>query len=264
MTTPSAQSNLALAPAVGFLVRRMDWSIAEAVEALVAAGFHAVQLDFTLPGIRPRELSRRGRQDLSATIRRRDAVVCGADFFIPRRHYLDTAHTDRAMLATLQAIELAADLGRIPLSVALPIREMAADLKEAIVSAAEVRDVRLAVHAEDQLEDLETWLRELDQPMIGAGLDPVPLLMRQVQPAQVVHRLAPWLFRPRLADVTSGPAPKRCRPGQGELDLLTYRIALELAQGRTGPVVLDLAELEDPLAAARVIRETWESLAAGR
>ena len=51
----------------------------------------------------------------------------------------------------------------------------------------------------------------------------------------------------------------RCVPGRGELDLTMYRVSLDLAANRAGPVVLDLRGLNNPLRAAAQARELWES-----
>ena len=82
-----------------------------ALRRMAEVGIPAVQLDATLSGIRPRELSPRTRKDLAALIQRQGLRLAGLDLFIPRSHYLESDRQDRAITAALAAIELAADLG---------------------------------------------------------------------------------------------------------------------------------------------------------
>ncbi len=258
LVLPSA--DLTLAPTVGPLVRSVSpesggGSLRRALNEIAGRGFAAVQLDATLAGIRPRDLSRTGRKDLGALLMRSGLRLAGLDLFIPRQEFTDPARLDRAMAAALGAIELAADLGRVPLSLALPVRDLAADARATLVEAADGRSIRLAVHAEDQLEDLTQWLASADHAVLGAGLDPAALLSRQIVPDKVVHHLAPHLTVARLCDCSADGL--RCPVGKGELPLLNYRIALQLAQNRAGPVVLDLRGLETPLPAAITALRAW-------
>ncbi|MAE66864.1 MAG: hypothetical protein CMJ18_21615 [Phycisphaeraceae bacterium] len=252
-------SDMSLAPTVGAVVRHHRCNVAAAVEHLSTLGFDAVQLDATLPGIRPRELDQRARKDLLALLTRRSMRLAGLDLFLPHRHYLDSAHVDRAMAATLASIELAVDLGRVPLSVALPVGELADDAKAAIVEAADGRGARLAVHAEDDVDALLEWIGQVDLPAIGCGLDPAAALGRGDDALRGAQALGARLHSARLCDVVSGGL--RCPVGQGELDTIQYRIAVDLAAARLGPVVLDLRALDDPLGGAAVGKTEWEAAA---
>ena len=63
----------------------------------------------------------------------------------------------------------------------------------------------------------------------------------------------------RLSDVTGGAL--RCAVGEGELELAAYRVAVDLAPSRAGPVVLDLRGVEDPIKAARAAAAAWDNAA---
>jgi len=257
-------SDLSLAPTIRQIVEAIG-TVTDALSRLATAGFEAVQLDAALSGIRPRELDRRARKDLLALMTRRGMRLGGIDLLIPRRHYVETEHQDRAMQSTLAAIELAADLGRVALSIALPVADMDADLKSCLVEAADGHGVRLAVHAEDQLEALEAWLTEVDLPAVGAGVDPAAMMAVSLDPSSVIYRTARRLVAGRLSDQSDVPGAQgtRCVAGSGDLDLSTYRVALDLAANRAGPIVLDLRSVANPLAAATAAKTAWENAAVG-
>lgn len=260
-------SDLTLAPTLGPLVRhggdvsQGSLTVKQAVSRLATLGFLSVQLDATLAGIRPRDLSPRARQDLSALLMRSGVRPAGVDLFVPRKHWLGAATVDRAVAAALGAIEFAADLGRVPVSISLPVRELGGDVRDALVTAAEVRGVTLAIHAEDQLDELAKILESTGVATLGMGLDPAALLGRNLQPQKIVHQHAGHLRVGRLADISQsgGADGLRCFVGQGELDVLDYRIALDLAKGRIGPVVLDVRGLENPWHGASTGLECWQN-----
>ena len=60
----------------------------------------------------------------------------------------------------------------------------------------------------------------------------------------------------RLSD--TGTDAVRCAVGRGDLDVDAYRVTLDLASGRTGPIVLDLRGLTDAMGDARQSKTAWE------
>ena len=267
-------SDLSLAPTLTPIVRQAGGTARAAMDRLAPAGFEAVQLDATLRGLRPRELDRGGRRELANAIRRRNLRLAGLDLFIPRKHYLDPQHVDRAMSATTGAIELAADLDRVPVSLTLPIKRLPADLAEALVEAADGHSVRLAVHCEHEPTALHEWIESVDLPALGAAIDPATLLAQNADPSQWVQRFGHHLTVARLSDLERGVGDEtedteqphaidsvRCAVGQGELDVMAYRVSLDLATGRAGPVVLDLRGLTSPMQAAQSAKRAWDDAA---
>lgn len=267
-------SDLTLAPTLAPLLTSgggAGGTVREAVEQLSAAGFTAVQLSAATPGIRPRDLDQRARKDLLALLARRAMRLAGLDLFIPRRHFVESEHMDRAVAATLSAIELAADLGRVPVSIALPVEKISADIRLALAQAADGHGVAVAVHAEDQIPALLQWVEEVDLSGAGAGLgvaiDPAAVLGRSGDPVEMVQKLGPKLRVARLSDLSAGSdladgdASSRCVVGEGDLDVIPYRVALDLATARRGPVVLELRGLPQPFTAARIARRVWEKSA---
>lgn len=252
-------SDLRLAPTIRPLVTAGDGTVRTALTQLAKLEFQSVQLDATLPGIRPRELSQRARKDLIALLARQNLQLAGLDLFLPRQHFTEAEHIDRAMSAALAAIELAADMGRVPVSLALPLSEVKDEIKSTLIEAADGRGIQLAIHAEDELDALAAWLDANDLRALGAGIDPAALLARGQKAVRSTQRFAKRLTVARLSDLTSGAL--RCAIGEGELDIAAYRITLDLAAGRTGPVVLDLRGLEAPLAAAETAKKAWDQAA---
>lgn len=252
-------SDLRLAPTIRPLVTTGDGTVRGALTKLTSLGFQALQLDATLPGVRPRELSQRARKDLLALFARQGLQLAGLDLFLPRQHFTEASHIDRAMSAALAAIELAADLGRVPVSLALPLGEVKDEIKSTLIEAADGRGIQLAVHAEDELDALATWLDALELRALGAGIDPAALLARGEKAVRTTQRFAKRLTVARLSDLTSGAL--RCAVGEGELDIEAYRITLDLAGGRSGPVVLDLRGLESPATAAATGKAAWDKAA---
>jgi len=254
-------SDTRLAPTLAPIVKATDGTVRTALQRIAGAGFGAVQLDATLAGARPRDLDGRARRDFAATVARAGLGAAGLDLFIPRKHFADASHVDRAMTALLAAVELAADLGRLPLSVALPVHDMSDDTRDAVAEAADGHSVPIAVHAEDQFDDLLAWLDEVDQPTLGPALNPATVLASGGDPADAANRLSKQLLVARLCDWTdTGDAGGAMTVvGQGDLDVIPYRLSVDMCATRRGPVVLDLRRLDAPLAAAEHALQTWDS-----
>lgn len=270
MTILTHGSDLTLAPTLRPIVKQTDGTVQTALMRLAEAGFRGTQLDATQPGIRPRDLDARARKDLAAMLARRGLTLAGLDCFVPRKHFVEQENVDRAMSALFAAIALAADLGRVPVSLVLPVAAMPEDLRKAVIESADGHGVRLAVHSEDNIDGALQWADAADQPVLGLGLNPASALVRSLDPVALVHRLRRRLAVARLSDVSgSGAAGEnevdanglRSAIGEGDLDVEAYRIALDLAGGRAGPVVLDLRGMENPLAASAHAKQVWEQAA---
>ncbi len=83
----------------------LDW--------ITSAGGRAVVLDATHPELRPRDLGRSARRDLASAIRRSELEWNGVDVFVPTAHLASTEHSDRALAAIVDAIELAGELATL-------------------------------------------------------------------------------------------------------------------------------------------------------
>ena len=90
------------------------------IDGLAADGWQGVQLDARAEGMRPHELGASARRDLAGLLRRRQLVLTGFDLWLPGEAFSDPAHQHRAVERSLQCIQLAAELGRCPVSMMLP------------------------------------------------------------------------------------------------------------------------------------------------
>ncbi len=254
---------MALAPTIRPWITQGGHDVRSALRVIGRGNFEAVQLDVTLSGLRARELDQRARKDINALLVRQSLRLAGLDLFIPRKDFLASDCVDRAMSVAVSTLELAGDLGHIPVSLPLPVESLSSDVKAALVAAAEGYGVTLAIHAEDQLEALEVWLKEVNQPCLGAALDPASVIAAGDDPVATAQKLGEHLRVGRLSD-EQAEGRLRCPVGQGELNLQEYRMTLDLATGRGtggaggGPVVLDLRGLENPIAAATTAQLAWE------
>ena len=243
-----------LAPTIAAL----DVEPKKAFDGLHQAGFRAVQISATQPGLKPRELDGSGRRDLLAIMRRHELTIAGIDFWIPLDHFQDPMQIDRAIGATHQAIELAADLGRIPLSLTLPVQseddpnngaKLVDSALVSITSHAERFGVMIADHA----------YPVASLPWVGVGFDPAATLGRGESPARLIATLEKPLVSTRLCDLlNSGMRGPVGEDHEGQLDVTEYRAALSVS-GYERPVVLDARQWKDPWTGMLKSREAWEA-----
>jgi sugar phosphate isomerase/epimerase len=208
-------------------------------------GYRAVQLDGAATGVRARELDRSGRRDLAALLRRHELAFSGIDLWIPPSHFADAAQMDRAVAATAQALELAADLARLAgtdgavVSLALSEKTPAATVESLSAAADRVG----AMVADHQWPARGAAVGSL----VGVGIDPTALLATGADPAAEVSRLASAPISARLSDTVAGG---RVTPGAGKLDVLAYKVALA-TKGYGRALVVDLRGVRDQEGAAR-------------
>lgn len=248
MATLSHGSDLTLAPTLGPLVKATGKAPKQALALIAEQGFASVQLDATLPGLRPRELDTTARRDLIATAMRSGLTIAGIDFFIPAEHYSDPQHIDRAAQSAAAACSLAGDLGRVPVSLNLPVGSVDHSLAQSLIEQADAHGVTLAIHDEADSDGLKQWLTNHAPPHVGIGLDPAALLIRDRDPSTAAQTMSSHLRVARLSDASKNQADGgRQIVGSGSLDVVAYRVSVDLAPKRFGPVVLDLRGLASPL-----------------
>ena len=204
-----------------------------------SCGYRAVQLNAADPATRPRDLTRSGRRDLAAHLRRHELTSSGVDLWIPRPHFSDRSTTDRVVASLLEAIDFTADLadltgGHRVLSTILPPN--AADgVADAVADRANAAGVEVANHA-------YPWhlQSESDSP-IRIGVDPSAVILAGEDPADAISSAARvgLLSSVRLSDLAESG---RVVPGEGALESLTYRVAIATS-GYTRPVIVDLRGL---------------------
>jgi sugar phosphate isomerase/epimerase len=232
-----------LMPAAGLSPR-------QALERLAAVGFGHIQFSASQPGLRPRELDASARRDLLALLRRHELAPSGIDAWIPLAHFDESASVDRAVAATHGAIDLAADLGRIPVSLILP---EAAEPLQSIMAHAQHHGVPLADHA------MPIVARE----GVGIGIDPAACLANASDPATIVTQYSGRITSARLNDLLR--TGQRGPPGDsagGRLDVTAFKIALSIARHRQ-PIIIDARQWSDPWAGIQAASHIWLSADAG-
>ena len=224
-----------------------------ALDRLASLAFRAVQLSASQPGMRPRELDRSGRRDLLGLLRRLDITPAGLDLWIPEAHLRDPVRIDRAVGAIEAALELAADLGRVSLSLLLPRRDESPDPIEQVLEAVIEKSLRFGV----PLADCE--VPPSDRADVGVGIDPVIWLSNGRDPVDAVVAHADRVESVRLGDLTASGDRIAVGDGdQGQLDLGAYRGAL-VRCGYNAPVVVDVRSSGDPWRQLAEAAQAWQT-----
>lgn len=225
-----------------------------AIDRVASGGFRFAQLSATQRGTRPRELDRSARRDLLATMRRREVRPSGLDLWIPPSHFTEAGRVDRAVATVIETLELAAELGGVPVSLTLPRGDdgLMDDVPAALAAAAQLHGARIADHG---------WPpRAPDHEAIGVGLDPVTLAEHDADPTTAPLELGARLVSARLCRRTADGARAPVGDGVG-LDVQAYRVALSVAAADR-PVVIDARQWSDPWAGVLRSAAAWQS--AGR
>ena len=220
-----------------------------------ASGLRGVQLSVTGSGLRPRDLGPSARRDLRATLTRLELVASGIDALVPAAHFVDAATAERALDAVEGACVLAAELGRVPVTVHLPTADDE-------VQRARRRDVlaRLAAGADRvgvTLADLG-GAADAPWPPVGIGVDPAAVLAYGGDPAAAVSRAGPRLAGVRVVDLLrSGMRGPIGTPAEARLDVLAFRVAIEVG-GFRGLPVIDCRQWSEPLEGVRQCADAWQ------
>lgn len=160
------------------------------LEHAAALGVRGVQLSAGQKGTRPHDLGQSGRRDVLASARRLELTVSGIDAWIQPDDLLDPDRMDRSLDFVLQAIELASDLGRLPLSLSLPAGPEGEELVGAIAHRADLLGVDLADHARPLDESRASLAWGIDVPAWVASGDDLILAMTQAKRPLRALRLA--------------------------------------------------------------------------
>lgn len=222
-----------------------------AIDRLRRQGWRGVQLDARSGGTAPRDLGESARRDLLSLLRRGNQLLTGLDCWIPDHAWKSSQTVHQAIDVMRSAIDLAADLGRCPVSTILPAAgDVEGDVFEAVFSHASSRGVRIADH-------------RVDVPSVdashGVGIDPAAYLSAGSDPIRAVAMMEDRLACVRLTDLDE--AGHRMLPGidaRGRLDLVAYKVAIVL-RGWAGGVVVDLRRLPEPASALSGVWAAWNA-----
>lgn len=221
---------------------------------LTGTAMRQVQLSAAQAGLRPRELDTLARRGLREKLRRLELEVSGIDAWIPAEHFVHAEHAERALDALHLAMRMAADLGRVPVSVALPRVDatLAARRNEAII-AIEGWSEHLGVLVADHATPREA--REI----IGVGIDPAAILAEGGDPAMAVVESARRLVSARLCDLLRTGMRGPIGDGSGHrLDVEGYAAAIQTC-GFARAVVVDLRQWADPWGGLAQTQARWAS-----
>jgi len=216
-------------------------------------GFRGIALDGTAQGMRSRELGRSARRELAALLRRSELGFAGVDLWIPPSHLLEGEHQDRAVSATLGAISLAGEIGRLNgdshpvVSMTLPSDGDAEPMGQ-IFSAATAEGVTIADH---QWPSMERSDSAEASHAIGVGIDPATILLAGDDPVEQL-----LMHNPRIACLRLSDADQAGRTvlGSGRLDVQAYSSALR-AGGFAMLALVDVRGLAEPMVAAAEAKE---------
>lgn len=222
-------------------------------------GFRAVTLSAAQAGLRPRELDRSARRGLLAELHRLELECTGIELFLPREHYEQSEHIDRALAAANQAITLADDLGALSIFLRLPpagddgagseaIRELA---NAAAGARVRVSDVSLDGQA-------LVSVRKGEELPIDVGMDTAAWIAEGSDPIAGIVELDKRLGGIRLVDLDANGMRVPASAGRG-LDLGAVRTGLEIG-GFTGSVVLDARGWSDPINGLMNDLKAWRAL----
>ena len=223
-----------------------------AIGEAAAMGVRGVQLDAARLGFRPRELDRSARRDLAASLRREELALSGLDLWIPPHHFTETDRADRAIGATVAALELAAELAGLADGAPVVALTLPSDLdpgtRATLDAAAAGAGATLADHA---------WpaVGVSTEGAIKPGLDPAAVILAGGDPVSAAGAHGPDLASARVTDLSArGACPAGDRSGR--LDLDAYLLSLAVA-GTVRHAVIDPRGLAEPIEGVRLALERW-------
>lgn len=234
-------------------------SLRRSMDQVAALGLGGVQINAAAPGLRPRDMNASARRDLQATLRRRELVISGLDLWIPMSHFEDPAHVDRAASAVLDAIDLAGDVGRVPVSTSLPRDASSGSIRALVGERAALRGVVVSDH------QVLTGTDDDDAPAfgwdetIGFGLDPAAWMGQGGDPIAAVMQWRPVTMR--LVDLLrSGLRGPVGDEREGQLDLRGLAVAVSMIE-RDIPCVIDARQWTDVVGGIQSSIHAWASVA---
>ena len=166
--------------------------------------------------------------------------VAGVDLWIPPAHFTRPDTVDRAVAATHAAVELAADLGRCPVSLTLPCDDEDDDATAPVIEALTNHALRFGVPLADHA------VPPRGRQDVGVGIDPPAWLGQSLDPAEAVTKWADRLLSARVCDLlTSGVRAPVGEPDGARLDVAEYHGRLA-ASGYVRPLIVDMRQWPDP------------------
>ncbi len=249
MSTNDTRANLSVTmSALGMPIRT-------AIDQIARAAIPAVQIDALDKETAPKQLGLSARRDLQATLRRRELAVSGVDCFLPARAFTSAEEVDRAVAMTIEAIRMASHLGRVPVSCSFPRPDADVIDRGGILAAVDQCAQQCGVFVADHT------LHGQPAPaaaMIGMGIDPVSVVLANIDLAGYAGAVSGRLVSARLSDITDG-GMRVPIPDGGRINVTSYAVALEIS-GYKQPVVIDTRQWSQPLAGLVQTAEAWRQV----
>jgi len=237
---------LPLSPTLGPLLNAGHMSAKRAFELISDECFRFVQLPGGLKGLRPCDLDRSARRDLTVRMRRVGLTASGIDLWIPVDHFTDQSKADAAISAVIGALELAADIGAASVSIQLP-ENLDRDVVQFMAAQSDRYSIAIADHGTGEYMDL------------GYGCDPATIIQAGYDPHSIVSEVVASdgieLTSVRISDCDD---LGRVTLGTGRLDIVAYRGALATIPWHDG-VVFDLRRVLTPWQAMVSGQAAWDA-----
>ncbi|MAC19837.1 MAG: hypothetical protein CMJ23_09235 [Phycisphaerae bacterium] len=264
-------------PAVAVTLAPLGPDPRTGLQIAAALAVRGVQVSAGQAGTRARDLDRSGRRDLLIAARRLELDVVGIDAWFKPEDLLDPARVDDAVTALLATIELASDLGAIPVSTRFPA-EGGEEAIEALMGAGNRVGVSLIDHgvpprgmsvrpidvkrpasglvipgSTEEVAVSSPPIGELIEGL-GLGIDPPSWLVAGLDPFDAAGR-GVWSLR--LADLTADGMRIPAGDPDGRVDPVSLLAAARTGGLRHDPII-DARRWIDPVAG---VRSTLASLA---
>ena len=274
MTDPRPDLAATIGPLVEMAIAggaSMGEAAAGAFRQVGRLGYRSVAWPAMTPGLRPRDLDATARRGIASELRRHELTLASVDLWIPPGHFLDPEHLDRAVTAVEAAVAFAGDLARHAaldpgsagrrrpiVSTLLPSEperraagrrgEELAQAIAALAAAGERAGIAIADHAPES---------SVNPSPLASGVDPAACLAAGRDPAATVLAAGRRLAAARLVDLfRSGLRGAIGEPGEARLDIVGYRVALDVIEFR-GATIVDSRQWRDPSGGLAVSLERW-------
>lgn len=220
-----------------------------AIEWAGGIGYRRLALDLTAAGIRPRELDRSARRGIAALLRRAELAVVGCDLLIPADHFISPGHVDRAIEASIHAIEFARELAALCEARPLITLELPGESEaRSIIGASAEREGVLVAQLSAEEVGREGWSRlALNLPAVmGEGGDGAGSIGSQ----------GDSLAQVRITDLVDGVRRPLGTAG-GKLEPLALVAAIAAASYGACDPVIEVRGIAEQHTAAQTSLSAW-------
>ncbi|MDA0803689.1 MAG: hypothetical protein O2819_08065 [Planctomycetota bacterium] len=217
---------------------------AESIRWCAQAGFEFIQWSATHPGAQAADMDGSSRRGVRSALVSAGVAASGVDFVPFPESWERADQVDRLHAAFLATIELSVALGRLPVTIDLPARDLHGVAMACLQEADRTGVPCLRLVPPQAVPDWAT----ASAHVLGACLETGRALAGGLDPLSLLTACSPEVAHIRLVDVDS--AGRRGVPGAlpgGRLDWRACTLAARLSASRT-LLLLDAAGCADPRA----------------